>query len=176
MKLFCKIAIVLIASCMAVSCNGSKNLADSETTPAETTIPCSENGKSDGEFFRASANATSSSISLSREKAIAAAKSELAKTIINRVLIASKQYANETGHPDKATFIKDMELVANKAIDQSLIGISPICENYSETNGRYTTYIAVEIGKDAIINKICSLATKQISNFDTEKFKNIFTE
>ena len=69
-----------------------------------------------------------------------------------------------------------MELVANKAIDQSLIGISPICENYSETNGRYTTYIAVEIGKDAIINKICSLATNQISNFDTEKFKNIFTE
>ena len=174
--MFCKIAIFLIASCMVASCNSNKNLADNNKISAETSIPCSENGKSDSEIFRASANATSSNISLSREKAIAAAKSELAKTIIDRVISASKQYATETGHSDKATFIKDMELVTNKAIDQTVNGISPICESYSETNGRYTTYIAVEIGKNAIINKICILANSQTSNFDTEKFKNIFNQ
>lgn len=161
---------------MVASCNGNKNLSSDDRMPIEISLPCSENGKSDHEFFRASANATSSNISLSREKAIAATKSELAKTIIDRVLNAAKQYATETGLSDKATFIKDMELVANKAIDQTMNGISPICENYSETNGRYTTYIAIEIGKEAIISKICSMANNQISNFDTGKFKNIFNE
>ena len=177
MKIRFRIILLVIVAILVtnVSCKSTKNVPETTQHPT-SKLPCSETCISDSDFFRACGTAMSSNINLSREKAIAEAKSELAKTIIDRVLSASKQYATETGHSDKATFIKDMELVANKAIDQTLNEILPICENYSETNSRYTTYIAVEIGKDTIINKICSIANSQTSNFDTKKFKNIFNE
>ncbi len=174
MKLFREILLIIFSASIIVSCSGSKDLATEEKVTAVVNLPCAEKGISDAEFFRACADATSSSISLAREKAIASAKSELGKTIIDKTIAITSTYASESGRSDTSSFLKEIELVTNKAVDLTIKGISIICENYSESNSRYTTYIAVEIEKQTIIDKICELATKDISNFDKIAFEKIF--
>ncbi|MBQ2076444.1 MAG: hypothetical protein II471_02920, partial [Bacteroidales bacterium] len=142
MKLFCKI-LLIVFSASIVSCSASKNLVPEDKATAVASYPCAEKGISDAEFFRACADATSSNISLAREKAVAKAKSSLGKTIVDKVLVA----AEHENVSDKETFLKDIGVVSNKAIDIVLKDISPVCEKYSETNGRYTAYIAVEINR-----------------------------
>lgn len=174
MKLFHEILLIIFSASIIVSCSGSKNLATEEKVTAVVNLPCAEKGTSDAEFFRACADATSSSISLAREKAIASAKSELGKTIIDKTIAIANRYASELGRNDKSAFLKEIELATNKAVDLTINGISIICENYSESNSRYTTYMVVEIEKQTVIDKICELATKDISNFDKIAFEKIF--
>ncbi|MBQ1720155.1 MAG: hypothetical protein II027_05865 [Bacteroidales bacterium] len=171
MKLFCEILLIALSASI-VSCSASKNLVPEDKATAVASYPCAEKGISDAEFFRACADATSSNISLAREKAVAKAKSSLGKTIVDKVLVA----AEHENVSDKETFLKDIEVVSNKAIDIVLKDISPVCEKYSETNGRYTAYIAVEINRQTVIDKICELATRQINDFDGNMFKNIFNQ
>ena len=171
MKLFCEILLIALSASI-VSCSASKNLVPEDKATAVASYPCAEKGISDAEFFRACADATSSNISLAREKAVAKAKSSLGKTIVDKVLVA----AEHENVSDKETFLKDIGVVSNKAIDIVLKDISPVCEKYSETNGRYTAYIAVEINRQTVIDKICELATRQINDFDGNMFKNIFNQ
>ncbi|MBQ5423759.1 MAG: hypothetical protein IIU33_00875 [Bacteroidales bacterium] len=171
MKLFCEILLIALSASI-VSCSASKNLVPEDKATAVASYPCAEKGISDAEFFRACADATSSNISLAREKAVAKAKSSLGKTIVDKVLVAVEQ----ENVSDKEIFLKDIGVVSNKAIDIVLKDISPVCEKYSETNGRYTAYIAVEINRQTVIDKICELATRQINDFDGNMFKNIFNQ
>ena len=171
MKLFCEILLIALSASI-VSCSASKNLVPEDKATAVASYPCAEKGISDAEFFRACADATSSNISLAREKAVAKAKSSLGKTIVDKVLVA----AEHENVSDKETFLKDIGVVSNKAVDIVLKDISPVCEKYSETNGRYTAYIAVEINRQTVIDKICELATRQINDFDGNMFKNIFNQ
>lgn len=172
MNLFCEILLIVFSASIIVSCSASKNLVPEDKATAVASYPCAEKGISDAEFFRACADATSSNISLAREKAVAKAKSSLGKTIVDKVLVAVEQ----ENVSDKETFLKDIGVVSNKAIDIVLKDISPVCEKYSETNGRYTAYIAVEINRQTVIDKICELATIQINDFDGNMFKNIFNQ
>jgi len=166
-----KILYLLIFVAIAcTSCNSSKNLACENNISTETSIPCSENGKSDGEFFRACANATSSNISLSKEKAIAEAKTLIAKQIINDTKLAATQYATNMLVTDKQSFYKTMELAANKTADTVLKGIKPNCEKYSEANGRYTTYISLEIDKQTVLSEL----NKQTINLFPDFNKTVF--
>ena len=170
MKLFREILLIIFSASIIVSCSGSKNLATEEKTTASSSLPCAEKGISDADFFRACADATSSNIGLAREKAMAEAKSSLGKAIIDRVLTAAKHYIVEESVSDKDAFVKNIEIVSNKAIDIALKDISPVCEKYSETNGRYTAYIAVEINRQNILTVLNGLLINNILNFNKEKF------
>ncbi|MBQ1732429.1 MAG: hypothetical protein II037_09490 [Bacteroidales bacterium] len=165
MKLFCKI-LLIVFSASIVSCSASKNLVPEDKATAVASYPCAEKGISDAEFFRACADATSSNISLAREKAVAKAKSSLGKTIVDKVLVAVEQ----ENVSDKETFLKDIGVVSNKAIDIVLKDISPVCEKYSETNGRYTAYIAVEINRQNVFAVLNELLINNIPNFNKERF------
>ncbi|MBQ2077230.1 MAG: hypothetical protein II471_06930, partial [Bacteroidales bacterium] len=68
------------------------------------------------------------------------------------------------------TFLKDIGVVSNKAIDIVLKDISPVCEKYSETNGRYTAYIAVEINRQNVFAVLNELLINNIPNFNKERF------
>lgn len=166
MKLFCEILLIALSASIIVSCSGSKNLVPEDKATAVASYPCAEKGISDAEFFRACADATSSNISLAREKAVAKAKSSLGKTIVDKVLVAVEQ----ENVSDKETFLKDIGVVSNKAIDIVLKDISPVCEKYSETNGRYTAYIAVEINRQNVFAVLNELLINNIPNFNKERF------
>ncbi|MBO4613786.1 MAG: hypothetical protein J5709_01560 [Bacteroidales bacterium] len=175
MKLFCEIVLILVTASIIVSCSGSKNLANEDKTMTATSLPCSEKGISDKDFFRACANATSSNINIAREKAIILAKSELGKAIIAQTTNAANKYASENAISDRSTFIKEIELTANKAIDLALKEIEPTCEKYNETNDRYTTYISMEISRISIANELIRLISTRNPNIDTERFGTLFS-
>lgn len=166
MKLFREILLIALSASIIVSCSGIKNLVPEDKATAVASYPCAEKGISDAEFFRACADATSSNISLAREKAVAKAKSSLGKTIEDKVLVAVEQ----ENVSDKETFLKDIGVVSNKAIDIVLKDISPVCEKYSETNGRYTAYIAVEINRQNVFAVLNELLINNIPNFNKERF------
>lgn len=165
MKLLCEILLIALSASI-VSCSASKNLVPEDKATAVASYPCAEKGISDAEFFRACADATSSNISLAREKAVAKAKSSLGKTIVDKVLVAVEQ----ENVSDKETFLKDIGVVSNKTIDIVLKDISPVCEKYSETNGRYTAYIAVEINRQNVFAVLNELLINNIPNFNKERF------
>jgi len=147
-------------------------MTTSNMSQTEVKTPCFEHGESDDTFFRASASATSSSINLSRDKAISLARTQLAQKIIVIAKSAAVKYSSKY----KNTDIKNIESVVNEAIEVLLGDLSPTCEKYSEANGRYTTYVAVEFEKNKTLDKINSLLTSRIQGFDAENFAVFFNE
>ena len=172
MKSLLNISLFIICLLALSSCNNNKNMITSNIPTAEVITPCSELGESDKAFFRACASATSSSISLSRDKAINQARTLLAQKIIDNTKLAGAKYSSKCDNPD----IKTFETVANDAIEMLLKDLPPTCEKYSETNGRYTTYIAVELEKSKALDKINSLLTNRIQGFNSETFAIFFNE
>jgi len=172
MKLSLYISLLIISLLAISSCNSNKSMTTSNIAKTEIITPCSEHGESDKAFFRACAIATSSSISLSRDKAINQARTQLAQKIIDNTKSAGAKYSSKYKNTDTKTF----ETVANNAIETLLKDLSPTCEKYSETNGRYTTYIAVEIERSITLDKINSLLTSRIQGFDTDAFAIFFNE
>ena len=85
-------------------------------------------------------------------------------------MTAAKHYIVEESVSDKDALVKNIEIVSNKAIDIALKDISQVCEKYSETNGRYTAYIAVEINRQNILTVLNGLLINNIPNFNKEKF------
>lgn len=172
MKLSLNISLFIICLLALSSCSSNKRLTTNDIATIEVTTPCSELGESDNTFFRANASATSSSISLSRDKAINQARTQLAQKIIDKTKSAGIKYSEKYRNTD----IKTFESVANDAIETLLKDLSPTCEKYSETNGRYTTYIAVEIERSKALDKTNSLLTSRIQGFNAETFATFFNE
>lgn len=172
MKLSLNISLFIICLLALSSCSNNKRLTTNDIATIEVTTPCSEFGESDNTFFRANASATSSSINLSRDKAINQARTQLAQKIIDNTQSAGTQYSSKHRNTD----IKTFETVANDAIEMLLKDLSPTCEKYSETNGRYTTNIALEIERSKALDKIKSLLSSKIQEFDAETFATFFNE
>ena len=172
MKLSLYISLLIISLLAFSSCNSNKSMTTSDIANTEVITPCSEHGESDKAFFRACASATSSSISLSRDKAINQARTQLAQKIIDNTKSAGAKYSSKYKNTDNRTF----ETVANDAVETLLKDLSPTCEKYSETNGRYTTYIAVEFEKSKASDKINSLLISCIQGFDAKTFTLFFYE
>ena len=166
--------LIILVSIACTSCSSNKKLTDEVKNQNEIDAPCTDSGNSDHKFFRACANATSNNISLSKEKAIAEAKTQIAKQIINDTRLAATQYATYMLIADKQSFYKTMELAANKTADTVLKGIRPICEKYSEANGRYTTYISLEIDKQTVLSELNRRAISLIQDFNGTEFGKSF--
>ena len=114
--------ILLILAFLSASCNVQK--VENTTTASEIEIPCTKLGQSDETHFRAYGSAMSSNINLAKEKAIIEAKANLAKKIA------------------ESTSKNQQEI--EKLIENTY---SIVCEKYEEKNGRYTTHVAIEVGK-----------------------------
>ena len=172
MQLSLKILLtaIIALSAIFISCKSNKNIVE-KAIPATETLPCSETGISDGDFCRSCASAMSSNISLAKEKAISNAKTLIAKQIISFVKSAANQYATEVQITDKQNFVKNVEVVANKAIDAALKEIAPTCEKYSESNGRYTAYVSLEIDRQNIHNELYKHIANTIPDLDQDKFE-----
>ena len=175
MKLVLKILLIAIIALSAIffSCKSNKNIVE-QAEPTNTTLPCSENGISDKDFYRSSASAMSSNINLAKEKAISNAKTLIAIQIIDVVKSVANRYAIDKQITDKQKFVNNIELAANKAFDITLKGSAPTCEKYSESNGRYTAYISLEIDRQTMHYEIFKQIANTIPDFDKDKFEMFF--
>lgn len=175
------LAIAVLATTFTFSsCKNKKNIGGSGKKPEEITIPCKDEGRSDKNYFRADASATSQDMSLSREKALSAAKGKLAGLINTKIKSVTDRYVNETEVGTNSDFEQKFENLTREVVNQTLVDISVVCEkNYQEATGKYTTYVAIEVSKDAMLNGINSSLSKDQKlrvDYDKMKFEQIFNE
>lgn len=174
------ILVIAIISTAMVFSSCKKNTKPGGKKAVEIEIPCKDEGRSDKNFFRADANATSQDMSLSREKALLAAKQRVSSLINSKIKSVTDRYVNETEVNQNSDFEAKFENLTREVVNQTLVDVAITCEkNFQEATGKYTTYIAVEVSKNAMINGIekgLSKDQKLRVDYDKMKFEQIFNE
>ncbi|MBN2776617.1 MAG: hypothetical protein JXR36_03190 [Bacteroidales bacterium] len=174
------IVAVLSSAIAFSSCKKNKDVIRPDKDAKEIIIPCKDEGRSDKNFFRADAQSTSQDMSLSREKALTMAKQRVAGLINTKIKSVTDRYVNETEVGANSDFEQKFENLTREVVNQTLVDIAIVCEkNFQEATGKYTTYIAIEISKDAMLNGInggISKDQKLRVDYDKMKFEQIFNE
>ncbi|MDD4149728.1 MAG: hypothetical protein PHE33_06845 [Bacteroidales bacterium] len=176
------IMLVAVLSSVLVfsSCKDKKGMIKPDKNAKELLIPCKDEGRSDKNYFRADASATSQDMSLSREKALTSAKQRVAGLINSKIKSITDRYVNETEVGQNSDFEQKFENLTREVINQTLVDIAIVCEkNFQEATGKYTTYIAIEISKDVMLNGIdkgISKDQKLRVDYDKMKFEQIFNQ
>jgi len=180
LPLLMSVAIVFtIASCK------SKDKAETTTVEKEQgfkeiIIPCQNEGRSDAEFYRADASATSANLQASREKALLAAKQRLASLINSKIKSVTDRYMNETEVEDRSNFEQKFENMTREVVSQTLVDVKVTCEKAGSIDGgKYQTFIAVESSKTAIRDGISNNLTNKDKiqvDYDKKKFEEIYNQ
>ena len=172
--------IALVSTAMIFSsCKGKKDQSPSKGATV-LDIPCSSEGRSDKNFFRADNSASSSNMSLAREKALTMAKQRVSGLIETQIKSVTDRYVNEYEVGNAMDFSGKFENLTREVINQTLIDIAIVCEKVvQEKDGRYTTYVAVEVNKETLLNgfsKSIARDQKLQVDYDKMKFEQIFNE
>ncbi|MBP8849352.1 MAG: hypothetical protein KBG80_02250 [Breznakibacter sp.] len=152
--------------------------ADKEVGKILEELPCEDKGRSDKNFFRASALATSSDLSLAGEKALLLAKQRLVTLINSNTKSVTDRYVNEREVVGAAEFEQKFENLTREVADETLNNIVIICEKKSVLDTKqYRAFIAIEVSKDDILNGIQRKVGKNEKlqlDYDKKKFEEIF--
>lgn len=163
------------------SCKSKKKVtAKSEIGDIIEELPCEDKGKSDKNFFRASAMSTSSDLSLAKEKALLLAKQRLVTLINSNTKSVTDRYVNEREIGDAAEFEQKFENMTREVADETINNIVVTCEKASVTEeGKYHGFVSIEVHRDDVLKGI----DKRISNddklqldYDKQKFQEIFED
>ncbi|WP_430813485.1 hypothetical protein [Carboxylicivirga sp. RSCT41] len=167
-----------------VSFNACKSKEKVSTNAEVGTIledmPCEDKGRSDKNYFRASAMATSSDLSLAEEKALLNAKQRLVTLISSSTKSVTDRYVNEREFGDASEFEAKFENLTREVADETITNVVVACQKKSVLpNGKYRGFVAVEVSKEDILNGI---SNKMSSNqklqvdYDKAKFEEIFNQ
>ncbi len=152
--------------------------ADKEVGKILEDLPCEDKGRSDKNFFRASALATSSDLSLASEKALLLAKQRLITLINSNTKSVTDRYVNEREVKDASEFEQKFENLTREVADETLNNIVVVCEKKSVLDkNQYRGFIAIEVSKEDILNgiqrKVSNNAKIQV-DYDKKKFEEVF--
>ena len=176
--------IALLAVGMGVSFTGCKSKKKVSTNSEVGTIlenlPCEDAGKSDKNFYRASAMATSSDLSLAKEKALLLAKQRLVTLINSNTKSVTDRYVNEREMGEASEFEQKFENLTREVADETLQNIVVACEKASVLDSKkYRAFIAIEVNKKELlegINKKLTNNAKLQVDYDKMKFEEIFNQ
>ncbi|NLA24173.1 MAG: hypothetical protein GX879_04320 [Bacteroidales bacterium] len=173
--------VAIISSAMIFSgCKGKEKPKQASKGATELIIPCKDEGRSDKNHFRADNSSTSADMTLSREKALTLAKQRLASLINTKIKSVTDRYVNETEVGENSDFEQKFENLTREVVNQSLSDVRINCEKtFQEANGKYTTYIAIEVNKDDLLNGVNKGLTKDQKlrvDYDKMKYEKIFDE
>ena len=180
-KLF---VIALLAVGMGGAFTGCKSKkavsTNSEVGTILENLPCEDAGKSDKTFYRASAMATSSDLSLAKEKALLLAKQRLVTLINSNTKSVTDRYVNEREMGEASEFEQKFENLTREVADETLQNIVVACEKASVLDSKkYRAFIAIEVNKkellEGINNKLTNNAKLQV-DYDKKKFEEIFNQ
>ncbi len=132
------------------------------------------------EYFRANSTGESINMAQSKREALSNARAELAGNISVLVSGVVDNYFQQAGVEDRTEFAQRYEGLFREVVDERLSGTRVICEEVTSTQqGRYKTYIAIELSGSEILNA----ANQRISrderlriDYDYERFKKTFEE
>lgn len=159
-----------------ISCGSSKKIAmekQSASLGEEVMIPCSdEEYHTDKEYFRATGIGLSTDLSTSKQKANLNASANLAASINKLIKRVADQYVNEREVADKGEFSRKFEEITREVVKQEIINLAIVCSKTFNKEGKYTTYMAVEVNRSEVVDKVENKLSKDEKiNQDFEKMK-----
>lgn len=160
------------------SCKSSKEVSNVKN---ETVIEVYCSGpeyRSDKNNFRANSIGESSDQVVARKKAMSNVKADLAGLIQTVIKGTTDNYVNSREFNNVEEVEERFETLTREVINQQLNNVKVICEKQTITKeGRYKTYIAIEMGVDALeeaINNRLSKDQRLKVDYDYEKYKETF--
>ncbi|MBQ7698480.1 MAG: hypothetical protein IJT35_07875 [Paludibacteraceae bacterium] len=180
-----KILFVASIALALISCSTQKTATASQEQ--EVIVPCSE-FKTDKQAIRASATASSPNMQIAKEKALAAARAELATSAQVFVRRVTERYVasyDVNQNADAKGLYQDMSRqLASRLLENSSI----VCDKTTKTtdkkgNVQYHSYVAVEMAKQDVakemekrLEEIIRKDDKAQIDLDVEKFRKIFEQ
>ncbi len=163
------------------SCKSKEKVTtNSEVGTILENMPCEDEGRSDKKFFRASAMATSSDLSLAEEKALLNAKQRLVTLISSNTKSVTDRYVNEREFGDASEFEAKFENLTREVADETISNVVVTCQKKSVlANGKYRGFVAVEVSKEDVLNGISNKISKNQKlqvDYDKAKFEEIFNQ
>jgi hypothetical protein len=129
-------------------------------------------------FFRAKQSGNSPDLPTSKKIALQNANGELAGAIQKFEKSVTDQYTNQRKMDDRTDFENKFEELLRTSVNQTLTDVRTIGEKlYTEKNGSYTYWVAVETSKEDILNGINQNISKNQKlqlDYDKKKFEEIF--
>ena len=170
--------VIVLSLFLLNSCGGSKTTTGSKFK--EITVPCTNEGRSNSDYFRASSVGKSQDLATSKEKALLLTKQRLASLISSTLKSVSERYVNDQQIGQETDFEQTFENMTRDIVKQKLQDIAITCEKTGQNDkGEYETYMAIEVKKDVIYNGIdkgISKDKKLAAQYDRMKFKAKFDE
>ncbi|WP_027470496.1 hypothetical protein [Saccharicrinis fermentans] len=184
MKLKQTIGLGALAVCLtfgAYSCKSKEKVAtNSEVGEILQDMPCEKNGKSDKNYFRAFSMATSSDLSLSKEKALLLAKQRLVTLIQSNTKSVTDRYVNEREVGSASEFEQKFENLTREVADQTISNIVVACEKSSVLpDKKYRSFVAIEVEKEELLNSLNNSISKDAKlqvDYDKKKYEEIFNQ
>lgn len=145
------------------------------------TVLCSgPEYRSDSEYFRTNSSADSPNMANSKRMALSNARAELAGQMEVTVRSVIDNYVQDLTIGDMQEFQQRYEGLSREVINQKLTGTRIICEETTRTSeGRYRTYIAIELSGDEIFEAMDERISRDDRlrlDYDYDRFKNTFDE
>ncbi len=184
MNLKNKIGISVLIMALAIggfSCKSKKKVtSNSEVGQVLEDLPCEKDGKSDKNYYRAFSMATSSDLSLSKEKALLLAKQRLVTLIESTTKSVTDRYANEREMGDAAEFEQKFENLTREVANETISNIVVACEKSSVLpDKKYRSFVAIEVSKEDLLNGMndkISGDSKLQMDYDKKKYEEIFNQ
>ena len=136
--------------------------------------------RSYNKYFRADNSAISQDMSLSREKALTMAKQRLASIVETQIKSVTDRYVNEREFGEESEFEQKFENLTREVVNLKMNDIKIICEKPGSLgNGKYQTFVAIELDKDFLLNEINNGISKDKKlqiDYDKMKYEKIFNE
>jgi hypothetical protein len=173
-------AFIVIAAVSCKSKKGTLTTKDKDSGMEVLNLPCDEFRTSTEQAFRSTQSQKSSDLSLSREKALVVAKQRLAGLIQTKITSVTDRYVDEYQTNAGLEMKGKFNNLTREIISQQLNDVKILCEKtVKEKDGSYTSYVAVEMNKDALKvameNKLSDKA-KIAVDYDKMKFEQIYNQ
>jgi len=160
------------------SCKSGASATGSKVVDIVT--PCSDDDfHTDKNYFRATGIGTSADLSTSKRKAKLDANANLAQSVNQTIKNVSDRYTNERQFNDQSEFEEKFEQLTRNVVNQELNNVATVCTKTQMIDGRYTSYVAVEVAKDELLNNISNQLSKDKKlqmDYDKMKYEDIFNE
>lgn len=180
-----KILFLVAIAVVATGCKTKQVM--STTNEVEVVVPCAEY-KTDKTAMRATASAVSPNIQNAKDKAVAAARRELATMLSASVQRVLESFSSSYDTDDAASFASRTKDLSRQVTDQTVVGSFILCDKVTKSTSRdgkvtYHAYVALELGTEEILKNVQTQLEKAVSqddklrtDFEYEKFKEVFYE
>jgi hypothetical protein len=162
-------------------CKSKKEAAKNVSAQEEELITYYCSGpeyRTDKKNFRANAIGESRDQMVARKKAMSNAKAALAGQIETVIKGATDNYVNSREFNNVEEVEERFESLNREVINQQLNNVKTICQKHTRTKGgKYKTYVAIEMGVDALENALDERLSKDKRlrvDYDYEKYKETF--